>query len=189
MVVKASEYVSDGIREAAQRLSDDLRVYPAPDQKSFHLTSKSQYGELRVQSVFLRRETTHCCTDYPDILLHISEVQDLNIWLSKAPEGPREGSLTSQQLTVGYGGKVWWEVSLSSVVVNEVFQTNDTLVLGNSAEWAPDSIIETDTMKRLFNMTQDLVTRIDSVGYYNRARKGVTVTKASERERKSEVFW
>lgn len=189
MVVKASEYVSDGIREAAQQLSDDLRVYPAPDQKSFHLTSKSQYGELRVQSVFLRRETTHCCTDHPDVLLHLSEVQDLNIWRAKAPQGPREGSLASQQLTVGYGGKTWWEVSFSSIVVNESFKANDTLVLGDLAQWAPESIIETDTVKRLFYMTQDLVTKIDNVGYYNRARKGVTVTKASERERKQEVFW
>lgn len=190
MVINSFEHVSDEIQEAAQDLVDNLRIIPAADQKTFELSVKSSAGSLRILSGFLRREASHRSSEYPDILVNLSEVQDLHLWQPNGPKGPYEGSLLSPQSEAINAGKLWWEVTVSCVEVEKHFQANNHLEVGSGAKWKPADILATDSVSHLCNVTRDLVIRIDSVGCYNKGPKGGSGTKTSDRDKKAEVvYW
>lgn len=184
------ELVSDGIYEAAQEIVNNLRVCPSQDGKSFDLGTKIDGGHLQIQSVFLCRRTAHRSVRYPGVLLHLSEMQDLGVWQPTGPKGPYEASLQPSKNIISNGGKSWWEACLSSVAATETLKVNEEMELGNLPDWTPEDILKKNIAKELFDVTQDVVTNIDSVGYYNRGPKGNSGTKASEKDKKNEKeFW
>ena len=190
MVISCFDHVNDEIQESAQDLVDNLRIMPAADRKAFELSIKSNAGKLQILSGFLRREASHQSSEHPDIFVNICEVQDLNLWQPHGPKGPFEGSLISLQSEAITAGKLWWEVTVSSVEAERFFQANEHLELGSSAKWKPTDILATDLVSHLCNVTQDLVVRIDSVGCWNKGPKGGSGTKTSDRDKKTEVvYW
>lgn len=190
MVVNCFEHVSNEIQEAAQDLVNNLRIIPAADQKTFEFSVKSSAGSLRPESGFLRREASHRSSDYPDILVNLCEVQDLNLWQPDGPKGPYEGSLMSPQSTAINAGKLWWEVTVSCVEVETRLQANDHLEVGSSAKWHPADILSAESVSHLCSMARDIVIRIDSVGCYNKGAKSGSGTKTSDRDKKAEVvYW
>ena len=190
MVVNCFEHVSNEIQEAAQDLVDNLRIIPAADRKTFEFSVKSSAGSLQILSGFLRREASHRSSDYPDILVHLCEVQDLGLWQPNGPKGPYEGALLSPQSVAINAGKLWWEVTVSCVEVETRLQANDHLEVGSSGNWHPADILAADSVSHLCTVTRDIVTRIDSVGCYNKGPKGGSGTKTSDRDKKAEVvYW
>lgn len=188
--MKSYEPVSREIQNAAQEIVKNLRIHLAPDRKTFDLGTKIEDGHLQIQSIFLYRETFHRSAKFPSIHLHLSEIQDLNGWQPTGPKGPYEASLQLPKNIISNGGKLWWEVSLSSATATKTFQENGELELGTLAGWTPEDILGKDVVKEFYDVTQDLVTNIDSVGYYNRGPKANSATKATEKDRKNErEFW
>lgn len=190
MVISCSDHVGNEILEAAKDLVENLRVVPAADRKAFELSVKSSSGKLQVLSGFLRREALHQSSEHPEILVNLCEVQDLNLWQPHGLKGPYEGSLISSPSNAINAGKLWWEVTVSSVEVERHFHANEHLKVGSSATWKPADILATDLVSHLCNVTRDLVIRIDSVGCLNKGSKGGSGTKTSDRDKKAEeVYW
>lgn len=190
LVVNCFEHVSDEIQEAAQDLVNNLRVIPAEDRKAFEFSVKSSTGGLQVLTGFLRREASHQSSEYPNIMVNLCEVQDLNVWQPHGPKGPYEGSLMFPQSAAINSGKLWWEVTVSCVGVDTILQANEYLEVGSGAKWKPSDILASDAVSQLCNVTRDLVVRIDSVGCHNKGPKGGPGTKTSERDKKTEVvYW
>ena len=189
MVISCFDHVSNDIQDLAKDLVDNLRVMPAADRKAFELSVRSNAGKLQILSGFLRREASYQSSEHPDISVNLCEIQDLNLWQPHGPKGPYEGSLISPQSEAINAGKLWWEVTVSSVETERYFQMNHHLEVGSSAQWKPAEILATDSVSHLCNVTRDLVVRIDSVGCYNKGPKGGSGTKTSDRDKKAEVYW
>lgn len=188
--LRSFEPVDPEIQKAAQEIVNNLRIHLSEDMKAFDLGTKIEDGHLQIQSVFLRRESSHCSTKFPGIRVHLSEMQDLSVWQPTGPKGPYEASLHPPKNVISNGGKLWWEVSLSSTVVTETFKENGILELGSSAGWTPEDVLDSCVATEFYGVTQDLVTNIDSVGYYNKGPKGNSATKATEKDKKNErEYW
>lgn len=189
LTVNTSDYVNNDVQEAAQEIVDNLRICLTPDRKSFDLGTKINSGYLQINSINLHRETSHLSTEHPDILLHLSEVSDLNVWQPSGPKGPYEASLNLQQNMIGNAPKTWCQVSLSSIAATTIFKENSKLELGYIASWTAENILATQAVKELCYVARDVVTRIDSVGYLNMGPKGGSGTRASENVKKVDNFF
>ena len=80
--------------------------------------------------------------------------------------------------------RLWWEVSVSSQQVSDNLKENDTLELGEKAQWKAEQIVDNGVVGDLYALAQEIVTRIDHVGVENRGPAGSeskTTTKPSEK--------
>ena len=57
-----------------------------------------------------------------------------------------------------------------------ILSENESLELGNYATWKPEDIIGRGVVRDLFSVTEDVITRIDGVGYYNKSGSGTKTT-------------
>lgn len=189
MALTCFEHVSEEIHAAAQDLVNNLRIKPAADRKTVEISVKSSGGSLRDLSGCLRREASYESSDYSDILVNLCEVQDLKLWQPNGPQGSFEGSVVSPNAAVD-AGRLWWEVTVSSVEVETRLKANDHRELGSGADWEPANILAGDSMSHLCHTTRELVTRMDSVGCYNKGSQGGSGTRTSDRDKKpEEKFW
>ena len=118
-------------------------------------------------------------------------MQDLGVWQPAGPKGSYEAVLQPPKNVISNGGESWWEASLSSIAVTKAFKENEELDLGSLAAWDVE-VVAKDFAKELFDVTKDVVTGIDFVGYFNRGPKGNSGTKASEKDKKNgneAAFW
>ena len=79
--------------------------------------------------MFIRRETLHVSHMYPDLLLHLTEVQDLRLGHDQDDLDRYVGTMELQNEMVD-SNRLWWEVSLSSQRVSDIFKENKNLELG-----------------------------------------------------------
>lgn len=184
----SSEQVSSDIRKSVKEMVNSLCIRPSQDQKNFDLSTKIETGDLRIQSIILHRETRHAVSDYADILLHLLEVQELNLFHQEG-KVEYQASLPPVPNTSSPGCGSWWEVSLSSVLATDAFKQNQVLELGDSASWTPEEVIGKNSVKDLSYVARDLVERIDAVGSLNKGPKGGSGTKSSDQGKSTEVYW
>ena len=183
LTINSSEPLRDDLQNSAEEMIANLCIQPSEDRKTFELSTKVENGGLNINSVSLHRETCHLSTDYPDIKLHLSEVQELMISQPPTPEASElkvsyKASVRSEQDS---GCKIWWEVSLSSICGDKMLEQADSFELGDQAAWMADEILHQNVVKDLGYVARDLVERIDAVGTFNRGPKsGVCVPRASE---------
>lgn len=180
LTVRSSEPVSSDVRNLVKEMIDNLCFHPSPDQKSFDLSTKIESGDLRIQSITLHRETRHSVHDYKDILLHLVEVHELNLSQPETKVDYR-ASLPPVPNTTSPGCKIWWEVSLSSMLAADTFKQNEELELGDLASWTPEEVCN-NSVKDLSYVTRDLVQQIDAVGWLNKGPRGASGTKTSDKE-------
>ncbi|KAL8826331.1 MAG: hypothetical protein Q9191_003862 [Dirinaria sp. TL-2023a] len=174
LTVRASRPSSLQQRQAATSLVENLHVVPSEDQKSISLCTNIPSKALTIKSVQLRRETHHRSVIYPDLLLRLSEVEELGIeppafgndQECRAYSKPRKQMVSEDRL--------WWEASLFSASAARAFTENKTLELGETAKWTVQGLIDGGVVKRMSFLARDVVTRIDSVGYHNKGPKGVS---------------
>ena len=57
---------------------------------------------------------------------------------------------------------------------------NLRLELGEVATWSPTSVVDEGVVRDLFAVANEIVTRIDHVGFFNRG-KGISCSKTSEK--------
>lgn len=188
LTVTSSEQVSSDIRKSVKEMVNSLCIRPSQDQKNFDLSTKIETGDLRIQSIILHRETRHAVSDYADILLHLLEVQELNLFHQEG-KVEYQASLPPVPNTSSPGCGSWWEVSLSSVLATDAFKQNQVLELGDSASWTPEEVIGKNSVKDLSYVARDLVERIDAVGSLNKGPKGGSGTKSSDQGKSTEVYW
>ena len=116
-----------------------------------------------VNSVSVRRQNAYTCSHNPDLLLRLTEVQDLVIvWRAdqqfQAYAEPRENMVKDDN-------RIWWEASITSKAADRALAENQNLDLGEVASWTLDDIVGMYVLHDMFNIMEQVVTRIDSVGY------------------------
>lgn len=174
--------------KAAQFMADNLCVIPAASQLDIFF--KTNPKMVNFQSIEIRRDTRHRSTNYPDLLLKLSEVQELSFEIS-ATENEEHcyHASTKPKRDMANDGKLWWEVSLASVAAEKMLRENETLELGETSIWKAGDIVDALIVRHMSHLARDIVTRIDSVGYHNRGPKIGTTKEASEQAIANLGFW
>lgn len=156
---------------------DNIKVVVSGDGQSLEFKTKTIDDNLRIESILLNRETLHSVTLYPDLILHLTEYQDLQV--RQASESIYSGSIQASQVMIK-ANNLWWGAKLSSVNANAILEGNTILELGETASWTPSSIINMGVVGDLFAATKEIVTQIDHVGFFNRG-EGSSNSKATEK--------
>lgn len=146
---------------------DNIEVVVSGDGQSLEFKTKTIDDNLSIESILLNRETSHSVTLYPDLILHLTEYQDLQV--REASERIYSGSIQASQVMIK-ANNLWWGAKLSSVNANAILEGNTTLELGETASWTPSSIINMGVVGDLFAATKEIVTQIDHVGFFNRGK-------------------
>ena len=76
--------------------------------------------------------------------------------------------------------RLWWEAKITSINAATVLKGNLGLELGEVATWSPSSVVDKGVVRDLFAVANEIVTRIDYVGFFNRG-KGSSGSKTSEK--------
>lgn len=126
------------------------------------LGSRLSGPDTKITSVQVRRQASHSSTTNPDLLLHLTEVQDLVI--QRSTQGFRAYAASDEDMTKD-DNRVWWEASISSFIADTILKENETLELGDVAGWMPDDIVGMAILDDMFHLAQQVVTRIDSIGH------------------------
>lgn len=191
IAITANDIVSENHKKAAQCIGDNLCVVPAPNQTHIDIFTKTKSKTFILQSIEVHRETRHRSTQYPDLLLKLSEVQELSFELS--PTGTKQGqdyhAWTKPKEEMVNDGKLWWEVSLASVAAENMFKENEALELGETSTWRPNDIVDASIVRNMFHLGYAIVTHIDSVGYHNKGPKTGSSKEASEKAIANLGFW
>ena len=146
----------------------NLKIHTCPDQTTLNLSTQTIDEELVIQSIVVRRETYHPSKVYADLLLRLSEVQDLRA----CKQGHRyDGGVQDRESMINTG-RYWWEASITSLNAASILEKNDELEIGEIATWDANAIVEKGIVRDLYSLANDLVTRIDSVGFHNKGPKG-----------------
>lgn len=103
---------------------------------------------------------------YPDLLLQLTEVQDLNLGRNKDNMDGNLGTIRLQCEMVEKH-RLWWETSISSQRITNILQEGAELEFGEKAQWRPEQIIEEGALADMFALAQEIITRIDHVGIEN----------------------
>ena len=166
--LRTSSLRSIDYQKQVESIVRNLKIYTSPDQTLLNLSTQTIDEELVIQSIVVRRETFHPSKVYADLLLRLCEVQDLQA----CKRGNRyDGGVQDRESMID-AGRYWWEASITSLNANSILEENDKLEMGEIATWDVGTIIEKGIVRDLYSLSNDLVTRIDSVGFHNKGLKG-----------------
>ncbi len=135
------------------------------------LVTRTTAKELRVKAMTLHRQQDYTCSLHPSTFVSITEVQDLYIQRN-ADEPDLIRACAKSPAEMIRDNRLWYEVSLSSLVAEEKFKQNMGLEFGDVAGWTPNEIIDAGVIEHLAVVARDVVTRIDGVGYNNKGPRG-----------------
>ncbi|MCJ1378368.1 hypothetical protein MMC17_001466 [Xylographa soralifera] len=118
--------------------------------------------EIGITNIQVRRQTSHQSIANPDLFLRLTEVQEL-IVQQHSPQQFRAYAAPEDQM-IDDDNRLWWEASISSMVADNILLENRQLELGEIAQWSSDDIIGMAIIEDMFQLAEQVVTRIDSVG-------------------------
>ena len=178
--------------QEVQKLVDNFRITVSSNGSlSFSLTTND--GNLNITSVHTRRETSHHVKMYPDLLLHLVELGEVPA-AQMQQSGHHEDMIHVDPMETSLG-KPFWQVSIESVSANKILKENETLELGEVAQWQSRDLIEKGIIKDMYLLAEDIVTRIDAVGIRNQgfksksASKSRTSNKTGPKMQATQSFW
>ncbi|KAI9731959.1 MAG: hypothetical protein M1834_004410 [Cirrosporium novae-zelandiae] len=157
----------DRFSQPAKELADHLRV--PPGKENVELSTKNSFLDLRVESVLVRRRCSYEHHQHSDIILNITEVQVLNVQRLEENQAILR-AISCNIPTMIRDHDRWYEVSLTSQFIDEVFDENMELGIGEIASWTPDMILNNteQSVPSLWSVTRTLVHAIDNVGFHNK---------------------
>ncbi|KAI9819582.1 MAG: hypothetical protein M1827_007032 [Pycnora praestabilis] len=150
---------------AVQSIVDNLFIPPNLNQ--LDISTRVDTKDLRIQSVVLRRRTHYKIPHHDTVDLRLTEVQKLHIQHLVNPPGAVRATAKSPSEMIA-DGRLWHEVALFSSVAEEHFKENYRLELGDEAKWNPEQLVTDGLLEGLMSGANDVVTRIDAVGYHNK---------------------
>ena len=187
--VTIADSLDEEYRELSQHIAANLCVIPAADQSHVNIFTNINTKTFAFSSVEVHRETRHRSTNYPDLYLKSTEVQDVSFELSPTKHGQDCRAWTKPKKELINEGKLWWEVSVASVTAEQTLKENETLELGETCKWQPENIAGASIVRQMHYLARDIVTRIDSVGYHNKGPKTGSSKEASETAIANLPFW
>ncbi len=170
LALSACDFIGGNLVLQVEALVESLKISLSEDGAGLTLSAQTTDEDIKIISVFLRRQTAHPCAMYPDILLHLTEVQDLKMKCLGESVTQYSGSIISEQ-DMTAANRLWWEASLASTSANKILQENDRLEVGDTATWKPEAVLATGVLNDMSELTQEVVTRIDHIGRNNRCLK------------------
>ena len=189
--LRTSSLRSIDYHKQVESIVRNLKIYTWPGRTTLNLSTQTIDEELMIQSIVVRRETFHPSKAYPDLLLRLCEVQDLQA----CKQGLRyDGGVQDRESMID-AGRYWWEASITSVNATSILEENDKLEIGETATWDAETIIEKGILRDLYSLANDLVTRIDSVGCHNKGLRSNLASSANTMSMKrsellpGEGFW
>lgn len=165
----------------AQKIVNDLKLFSSSSSGNLELSTHTPSQEHFIQSITLRRETVHASTMYPDMLLHLTEVQDLGVFTRPTQtENSYSGSILPHKNMVS-ADRLWWEVSLSSLNVTAKLNEKDRAQCGRHEIWSPESVLDNGAVGDMSALAQEIVMRIDRVGAHNKGSGDQSTPSTSEK--------
>ena len=166
-------------RRQVKGIVDNIKIGVSGDGQSLEFWTKTVDDNLSIESITLHRETLHPVTVYPDLILHLTEYQDLQVRQPSDSKSIYSGSIQASKVMVK-ANKLWWGARISSVNASAILKENVTLELGERATWNVSSIINKGVAGDLFAVAKEIVTQIDHVGFFNRG-EGSSNPKTTEK--------
>lgn len=129
------------------------------------MDDRFQLDEIRVHRI-----CTYKSKDQRSIL-KISELQSLAVGDRPMPDHP--GMMQFMAISAERDVKpfkklgIWHEVSISSVVANEMFEENTNLEVGNDASWTPEILSKCEAAQAMYLPALTMLKQMDGVGYHN----------------------
>lgn len=180
--LSSERFLTADYQRHVKGIVDNIKIGVSGDGQSVELWTKTVDDNLSIESITLRRETLHPITVYPDLILHLTEYQDLQVRQPPDSKSIYSGSIQASNVMVK-ANRLWWGAEISSVKASTILNENTTLELGEKATWSP-SIIANGVVGDLFAAAKEIVTRIDHVGFFNRG-EGSSNSKTTERRSES----
>lgn len=182
LAVTAHSEADKEFKDTLRDLVDHIYVPAGQDLPCISTWSK----DVQIDAVLVKRRTSHRCYKHPDVVLQLTEIQDLMIEQPLHRHYRAYGNPAARM--ENDGNRLWWEVSLTSHTAQEMLLANQWLEVGEYANWTPQDFVEQGIIKDLYDVTSEVVTRIDAVGCGTRSlftvednsiglRSGVAVSK------------
>ena len=163
----SENFLATDYQKQVKGIVENIKIGVSGDGQSLQLWTRTIDDLLSIESITLHRETLHPLTVYPDLLLHLTEYQDLSVQQSFDSEGIYSGSMQASNVMVK-ANKLWWGANISSINVRAILEENITLELGETAKWTSSDILKKGVVGDLFAAAKEIVTHIDHVGFFNR---------------------
>lgn len=157
--VTASYEPEEDIKMAMNSMADSVSVSGGTNPV---IEIKSSDSHMLVSNIAIRRETTHLNHGSADLALHITEVQDLSV--EEIPNHIYRAFASSDESAI-MNGRLWWEASVSSTEVDQMLKENESLEIGEVALWSVEDLAKSNVIANLLDLTQQMVTRMDSIGF------------------------
>ena len=161
----SENFLAMDYQKQVKGIVENLKIDVSGDGQSLQLWTRTIDDLLTIELITLHRETLHPFTVYPDLLLHLTEYQDLSV--RQLSESVYSGSIQASNVMVK-ANRLWWEAKISSINARATLEENVTLELGETAKWTPSGIIKKGVVGDLFAAAKEIVTHIDHVGFFNR---------------------
>ena len=163
----SENFLATDYQTQVEGIVENIKIDVSGDGQSLQLWTRTIDDLLSIESITLHRETLHPLTVYPDLLLHLTEYQDLSVRQPFDSESIYSGSIQAADVMVK-ANKLWWGAKISSINARAILDENITLELGETAKWTPSGIIKKGVVGDFFAATKEIVTHIDHVGFSNR---------------------
>ncbi len=161
------EFLLRDYHQQAQALVNSMTISTSSDQYAV-LDTQLKDQELAILSIHRERATFYTNRTYPDSLLHLREVQEFE--LSSSGSEYRGVLLPSKEMI--NANKLWWEATITSASAKDMMKESETLELGEMATWSPEAVVNKGVVQDLHNLTKEVVTQIDHIGFDNKGPKG-----------------
>ena len=179
----SERFLATDYQRQVKGIVENIKIGVSDDGQSLELWTRIIDDSLSIESIILHRETLHPLTVYPDLLLHLTEYQDLSVRRPSDSESIYCGSIQGSNDMVK-ANKLWLGAKISSVNARAILEENVTLELGEAAKWTPSDIINKGVVSDLFAAAKEIVTHIDHVGFFN---KGDDSLSSKTNEKRSEI--
>ena len=169
--------------EDVMQLANSMTIHESPNQDGMIISFSTGNQISEIQGIRIYRETTYAVPAYPRLQLHLTEVQDLVVQQDQERAGNFIGVIEPQS-TMMAKHRLWWEASISSKAANHILKQNEDLQWGQTAQWQPSDVVQSDLVHDLFNLSEEIVTRIDHIGLQN---QGPVQSASKNTARKTEL--
>ena len=169
--VRISIIIVDSMNKKYHELSKyivaNLCVISVANQNIVEIFTKISTNIFVFFSMKFHRETRHRSTNYSDLFLKLTEIQNMNFELSsiKLDHDCRVWTKSKKELI--NEKKLWWEIAITSVVAEQTLEKNKTFELNEICKWQLENIVEIFIVRQMHYLTRNIVTRIDNVDYHN----------------------
>ncbi|KAI1744061.1 hypothetical protein F4680DRAFT_469504 [Xylaria scruposa] len=207
LVLSVSQDLNDMCGRFAEDLLCSLRVMPRNDRiPELEVSYDKSYG---IEVLAVRTRNKACCVSETSTRNTCSPQTDprtdvQRLYISELWEMDRLNKIENEhRIRLKFAcykshnersgmPPVWYEAILKSDTLSKAFEQNETLELGDEAEWVSEDLLKSGAVESLIQKAADMVRNMDGVGYWNDNRQTDLIRNAGKPSRGQDVvdkFW